>query len=114
MNGLRAAFWTVIATMATGTAALAQESEPSFDREHVPTTWEHPAYSSAEEHYMARFEAAGSDSDEDDLPDWSGLWEGARLVSCPPLGWGVSVTAVIRAPEGDFPGRLLPDSCLSD
>jgi len=43
-----------------------------------------------------------------------GLWEGARLVSCPPLGWGVSVTAVIRAPEGDFPGRLLPDSCLSD
>lgn len=86
MNGLRAAFWTVIATMATGTAALAQESEPSFDREHVPTTWEHPAYSSAEEHYMARFEAAGSDSDEDDLPDWSGLWGNARFQ-----GYGFSL-----------------------
>src|SRR5690554_1184748 len=79
MNRVRAAYWGAIATMAAGAVVLAQESEPPFDRENVPTTWEHPAYASAEEHYMARFEAAGFESDEDDLPDWTGLWGNARF-----------------------------------
>lgn len=43
-----------------------------------------------------------------------GLWEGDRLVSCPPLHWGAPATAMIRAPEGNFPDRLLPDFRLSD
>jgi hypothetical protein len=82
-----------------GAAADTQaEAGPAFDRENAPTTWEHPAYPSAEAQYMARFEAAGSDSDEADFPDWSGLWENARFQGYPfalrpgetPTGRGLS------------------------
>ncbi|MBW7921940.1 MAG: tRNA lysidine(34) synthetase TilS [Rubellimicrobium sp.] len=42
------------------------------------------------------------------------LWDGDRLVACPPLGWGAPAQAEISAPEGDFPARLAPRSGFRD
>lgn len=42
------------------------------------------------------------------------LWQGESLASCPPLGWGRPAEAMIRAPGGEFPARLLSDFRLSD
>jgi hypothetical protein len=76
----------VLASSVAVSVVLAQQAEPPFDRSNAPTTWEHPPYASAEEQYMARYRAAGSNSDEDKLPDWSGLWGNARFQ-----GYGFSL-----------------------
>lgn len=91
MGGWKAGFRVGFATMLmTAVAAVprvvAQVNDVPFDRDNAPTSWEHPAYASAEEQYMARFVAAGSDSDEDSLPNWSGLWGNARFQ-----GYGFSL-----------------------
>lgn len=108
MTRTRAAFVGAVAAVAAALAApfaLAQDgAEPAFDRTNVPTTWEHPPYPSAEAQYMARFEAAGSNSDEESLPDWSGLWENGRFQGYPfslrpgetPMGRGLATQTTMK------------------
>lgn len=86
-TGIRGLFATLALVAIAGVPALqAQTAEPPFDRRNAPTTWEHPPYASAEEQYMARYRAAGSNSDEAMLPNWSGLWGNARFQ-----GYGFSL-----------------------
>lgn len=100
---LLAVAMTAIA-LAPALAQNAIQDRPAFDRENAPTTWDHPPFASAEEQYMARFEAAGGDSDEENLPDWTGLWEnagfgGASFSMRPgetPTGRGLSTVTTMR------------------
>ncbi len=73
MAGIWKAAAAAAGAMLIASPALAQFGAPPT----LETTWDPGQYDSAWAQYQARFEAAGGESDEDNLPDWSGIWEQA-------------------------------------
>jgi hypothetical protein len=69
---------SLLAALALGAALFASPAAAQFGGPPTrETSWEPGEFDSAWDQYRARYEAAGSDSDEENLPDWSGIWEQA-------------------------------------